>query len=95
MAYPNTSAEDIAEKQYEIDELRDLLKRFYSAAQIGANMEDPTAEEIEEYTEHMQGLMQEAEELIPELVNPEEDPYIPEEIEYADKMFLPPDPTLD
>lgn len=73
MAYPNTSAQDLAEKQHKIDQLSALLKRFYSAAQIGTNMEDPTSDEIEEYTEHMQDLMREAEELLPDLASMDDD----------------------
>lgn len=54
-------------EQERIKQLEDLLIRYYGMASIGDNMVNPTPAEECSYVESMRKLMEETENLIPEL----------------------------
>jgi hypothetical protein len=79
MAYPNTSAQDIAQLQRQIDVLRVLVKDSYVEAVIYVNMDHPVPQQEVGYLNRQLDLIRRAEEMMPELLEDEDDDGIPTE----------------
>lgn len=72
MGYPNTSAQDIAALQSQIDAFRNLVKDYYAEAVVYANMEHPAPPQEVEYLQRQLDLIRRAEDLMPELLEDED-----------------------
>lgn len=65
MAYPETSAHDVAQLQSENEQLRQLLMDFYTTAQMGVCIKTEAEQSV--FAGSLLPLMHSAEELVPEL----------------------------